>query len=75
MGAMPWFVKEFMTAPTTNTIYYYKLPITFNYRKYIIGCIADNSVALISQCCIADTNTHIVNDRYVLINSNFIACI
>ena len=47
------------------------IPITFNYRKYIIGCITDNSVALISQCCIADTNTHNVIDRNVLINRIF----
>ena len=48
------------------------LPITFNYRKCIIGCIAYNTVALISQCCISDTNTHNVNDRNVLINRKFI---
>jgi hypothetical protein len=48
------------------------IPITFNYRKYIIGCITDNSVALISQCCISVTNTHNVIDRNVLINRNFI---
>ena len=53
-------------------IYCYKVPITFNYRKYIIGCIADNSVALISQCCISDTNTHNVNDLNVLKNTKFI---
>lgn len=38
-----------------------KLPITFNYRKYIYGCIADNTVALISHCCISATNTHNAN--------------
>ena len=33
------------------------VPITFNYRKYIYGCIATNTVAYISHCC--NSVTHV----------------
>ena len=49
-------------------IYCYKVPITFNYRKYINSCIG----LLLLHKYNTDTNTHNVIDRNVLINRNFI---
>jgi len=72
MGCRGGMQSEIVPTTTTNTIYYYKLPITFNYRKYIYGCIADNTVALISHCCISATNTHNTNECDVLINRIFL---
>ncbi len=75
MGYRGGVVKEFAQACRNRSSIVAIVPITFNYRKCIIGCIAYNTVALISQCCISDTNTHNVNECDVLINRNLIAYI